>query len=332
MGHKSVVCFGEVLLRLSAPGHERLLQSNGFETCFGGAEANVAVCLSRLGHKAGLATILPDNDLGVAARAGLVGHGVELTPALTRPGRLGLYFFEAGAVLRPSKVLYDRDASAFVQHAGEIDWEIALNGASWLHVSGITPATGSGPSQAAIKAVETAAAMGISVSFDGNYRAQLWQRWQGDGPAVLRQILASTSLAFINERDIGLLLGQTFSSRKQAQDGAFEAFPNLKAMAATTRQQDSVNDQVLCGEYVTRDGRWVSREYPLVGVVDRIGGGDAFAAGVLHGLLEGHAPQDLIEFAVACGAIKHSIPGDFCLTSRSEVDALAAGSGLDVRR
>lgn len=328
-----VVCFGELLLRLTAPGAERLLQSWSLDVCVGGAEANVGVSLAGLGHDVSFASVVPDNPLGASALGELRRHGVDTAAVQRAPGRMGLYFLEPGAVRRPSRITYDRAGSAFAAAAPDVlDWSAILPGAALFHVSGVTPAIGANGAAAAQRAVKAAVSAGVPVSFDGNYRAMLWEAWDGDGPGILREILACATYAFINERDIALILKANFDDRQAAFRAAFEAFPRLKAIAATTRQQSSVDDQAIAGEIVTREGRWVSPIHELPGVVDRIGGGDAFAAGALHGLIGGRGEQYTIDFAVAAGALKHSIPGDFNRISASEVEAAIAGGNLDVKR
>lgn len=328
-----VVCFGELLLRLTAPRNERLLQSWSLDVCVGGAEANVAVALAGFGHDVDFASVVADNPLGNAALGELRRHGVSTGAVQRAAGRMGLYFLEPGAVRRPSSITYDRAASAFAEaDAGAMDWASTLPGTALFHISGVTPAIGPKSAAAAVRAVRAAVDAGVPVSFDGNYRALLWQAWDGDGPAILRDILACASYAFINERDIALILKQPFADRAAAIAAALEAFPRLQAIAATTRQQSSVDDQAIAGELVTREGRWMSPVHELPGVIDRIGGGDAFAAGALHGLIGGRDGQYTIDFAVASGALKHSIPGDFTRVSASEVEAAMAGGSLDVRR
>lgn len=328
-----IVCFGELLLRLTAPGSERLLQSASLDVCVGGAEANVAVSLAHFGHQVEFASVVAANPLGSSALGELRRHGVGTAAVKRAPQRMGLYFLEPGAVRRPSAITYDRAGSAFAEAAPDaIDLQGVLPSANLLHISGVTPAIGAKAAEAAQRAVKAAAAAGVPVSFDGNYRALLWEAWDGDGPAILKAILSEASWAFINERDIALILKSKFDNRASAFEAAFEAFPKLQAIAATTRQQASVDDQAIAGEIVTRAGRWVSPVHELPGVIDRIGGGDAFAAGALHGLLTGREPQYTIDFAVAAGALKHSIPGDFNLVSVAEVEAAMAGGSLDVKR
>ena len=246
---------------------------------------------------------------------------------------MGLYFLEPGAVRRPSRITYDRAGSAFASASPEaLDWASILQGAALFHISGVTPAIGRNGADAAMRAAKAAVGAGVPVSFDGNYRALLWEAWDGDGPAILKEILSCATYAFINERDIALILKARFEDRQSAFEQAFAAFPRLQAIAATTRQQSSVDDQAIAGELVTREGRWVSPVHELPGVIDRIGGGDAFAAGALHGLIEGRVPQYTIDFAVAAGALKHSIPGDFNRVTIAEVEAAMAGGSLDVKR
>lgn len=330
---RGVVCFGELLLRFTAPGAERLMQSPAFHVYHGGAEANVAVSLARFGHEARMVSAVPDNALGNSMLTALKGQGVDVSAVKTAPGRMGLYFLETGAVRRPSRIVYDRAGSVFAETpASQYDWPALLDGAEWLHLSGITPAVGPEPAKAALSTVNAAKRAGVRVSFDGNYRQALWEAWGGDGPALICEILESVDTAFINERDIALLLGSAPEPRAQAVERAFAAFPNLQRIAATRREQFSVADQVLSGDLFTREGHWVSRPHTLTSVVDRVGGGDAFAAGLLHGLIAGYAPQHTVEFAMAAGAIKHSIPGDWNLTNLAEVEDAISETGLDIRR
>lgn len=335
--HK-IVCFGELLLRLNAPGRERLLQSRKLEVHIGGAEANVAVSLAQFGLEAAMASIVAANALGDAALGELRRYGVDVSACQRRAGRMGLYFMTAGAVRRPSEILYDRAGSAFAEaEADAIDWPIILHDAAWLHLSGVTPAVGPKAAAAAMRAAKSAGAAGVKVSFDGNYRGQMWAAWKGDGPGVLREILSRTTLAFINERDIGLILGKSYAgdeedARQAAFADAFAAFPSLQSIAATSRRQQSVDHHRLSAIMVTRGGEWRSGEYELAGVVDRIGAGDAFAAGILHALAAGRNEQFGIDFAAAAAAFKHSVPGDFNIASADEIEQAMAATSFDVRR
>jgi len=328
----AIVCFGEILLRLSAPAGELLLQSPVVDTCIGGAEANVAVSLAHFGHDARVVSALPDNALGHAARNALRAQGVDTRGVQFQPGRMGLYFLTPGAVLRPSEIIYDRAASVFAQHAA-YDWPALLAGAGWLHVSGITPAVGPQPAAAVLAAVRAARAAGVRVSFDGNYRASLWALQGTDGAHVLKELLSHADLAFADQRDIALVLGrpELGKDRAAAMQAAFDAFPLLQRVAATIRTQHSVDHHEIKATLYTRAGMFDTASYSLPGIVERIGTGDAFASGVLHGLESGWDDAAALDFGVAAAALKHSLAGDFLAASEAQVKAVAAG-GLDVRR
>ncbi|MCX7359263.1 MAG: sugar kinase [Alphaproteobacteria bacterium] len=327
-----IVCFGEVLLRLSAPGAELLLQSPQLSVCVGGAEANVAVSLATLGHNASVLSALPDNALGHAARNELRRYGVDTSRIAFTTGRMGLYFLSPGAGGRAAEVIYDRAASSFAatDHAAT-NWSETLKEAGWLHVSGVTAALGANAAAAAIRAVTEARKLGLTVSFDCNYRAKLWQAWNGDAPAILRQILAQSDIAFGNERDIALILGGSHANAREASDAARKAFPNLKLMAATNRVQHSVNHHALAAALHTREGSWEAPAIEVTHIVDRIGAGDAFAAGLIHALRNGSDNAAAIRFALGAACIKHTIPGDFNLASAAEIEAFLAAD-LSVRR
>jgi len=328
----AIICYGEVLLRLSAPGAELLLQSPQLNVCVGGAEANVAVSLAVLGHNTRVYSSLPDNTLGHAARNELRRYGVDTSPIEFTPGRMGLYFLGPGAGGRAAEVIYDRAASSFAtsDHAAT-SWSNVLSGAGWLHVSGVTAALGAKVAEAAIRAVTEARKLGLTVSFDCNYRAKLWQAWNGDAPAILRQILAHADIAFGNERDIALILGGSPGNAREAADAAFSTFPNLQVMAATHRVQHSVNHHELAAALHTRNGSVETPALEVTHIIDRIGAGDAFAAGLIHALRTGANHNDAIRFALGAACIKHTIRGDFNLASTAEIEALLAAD-LSVRR
>jgi 2-dehydro-3-deoxygluconokinase len=334
-----VLCFGELLMRLSAPDHELLLQSARLDARIGGAEVNVAVSLAHFGDTARLLSAAPDNALGAAALAEVRRHGVETAFVRLAPGRLGLYFLTPGAVRRPSEVLYDRAGSVFAETAPQdFDFETALEGCDWLHVSGVSPAVGPKASASVLALVAAAKARGVKVSFDGNYRAKMWAAWRGDGPAVLRQILQSADLLFGDERDVALVLGCTFEGdlmarRQAAAEAAFEAFPSLERIVATVRVEHSVDDHELSATLHTRDGCvYQTPPLRLSGIVDRIGAGDAFAAGVLHGLLNPWPDDRRLAFGLAASAFKHSVPGDFNLANEAAILEAMSDTALSVRR
>lgn len=338
-GNSGFACFGELLLRLSAPGNEILLQSGSLAVHIGGAEANVAVSLAKFGHVAIMASVVADNPLGKACIGELRRHGVRTEAIHSIPGRMGLYFLTIGAGQRPSEVLYDRADSAFSLASPELmDWPAILSEVHWLHVSGITPAISPNAAQSALRAVQVARERARSVSFDCNYRAKLWERWQGDGPRILREIVAESDLLFAEERDMALILGRDFRAEPAAtrfQVAAAEmlaSFPRLKRIATTVRTQRSVDDHDLSAKLMTREGLLTTRTYSIGRIVDRIGSGDAFAAGVLHGLETGLADQPTLDFALAAACLKHSIPGDFNLVGVEDVHNLVQDVGFTVRR
>jgi 2-dehydro-3-deoxygluconokinase len=330
-----IVCFGEILLRLSTSAGEVPLQSPDFHVCIGGAEANVAVSLARFGHDVSMVSALPDNALGHAARDGVRMHGVDTRGIHFNAGRMGLYFLTPGAVLRPSEIIYDRAASVFAQtDPARYGWPALLAGAAWLHVSGVTPAVGEHAAQAALAAMRTARSLGMQIAFDGNYRASLWEMQGSDGADVLREMLSHADLAFADQRDIALVLKRpelAQGERAEAMRAAFAAFPQLKRIAATIRTQHSVDRHDLSATLFTRDGVVAARTWQLQEIVDRIGTGDAFAAGILHGLYSGWNDAEALEFGLAAAALKHSIAGDFNIVSEEQVQAACKGK-LDVRR
>lgn len=330
---KRLVCFGEMLVRLTAPAGERLLQTPQLSAHIGGAEANVAIGFSRLGGEAAMATILPDNPLGLAARDELRRHGVSTDHVKFAPGRMGLYWLTPGAVLRAASIVYDRAGSAFASALpNAIDWNTALKGAGWLHISGITPAVSVTAGEAALAAAKTAVASNVDTCFDGNYRSKLWEARGETGQSILKQLLGHATLAFIDERDIALVLGHDAGNRQQAAKAAFDAFPRLQMIAATTRQTHGVNDYSLGATLFTRTAAHQIEPIELPGVVDRIGGGDAFAAGFLYGHLTGMKEAETLAFALHSAAAKHGQAGDASHASAADIRALMSGGGLDVRR
>jgi 2-dehydro-3-deoxygluconokinase len=339
MGTIRFVCFGELLLRLSSPGRERLLQSPRFDVQYGGAEANVAVALAHFGHGAAMISTVPDNALGTAAAGELRRHGVDTGGVRTGPGRMGLYFLETGAAHRPSQVLYDRAASAFaLAPPASYDWPKLLDGAQVLHVSGVTPAVGANAAAAALAAMRAAREGGLHVSFDGNYRSKLWRSWNENPQTILHDIFACTDTLFADHRDIAIALGRQFSAAEPSQAlavaavAAFEAFPLLERVVATERSQHSVDHHDLSATMVTRKRTLGSPLQQVGPIVDRIGAGDSFAAGVLHGLFGGMSEQDSLDFGLAAGCLKHSVPGDFLRMSAHEVAEFFGERRFDVRR
>ena len=332
------LAFGEIMLRLSPPGRELLLQTPRLDVWVAGAEANVVTQLARLDHQVGFASRVPDNDLGRAAVQTLRGHGVDVSHIQFGGERMGLYFVTSGAGMRATEVVYDRAWSSFAEAPADAwDWDTILGGVDRLHLSGITPALGPVPAEAAVAVAEAAAARGIAVSFDGNWRGKLWARWDADPRAILTRIVQHADLMFGNHRDVALLLGRDdFAGegedrRRAAAQAAFAAFPRLRTIASTARHVEHVDLNRLSARIDTRTGVAQTDEVILSGIVDRIGGGDAFAAGVLHGLRTGQDEMGAARTGLALAALKHSLPGDAALFRQADIDAFLAG-GLDVRR
>ena len=332
-----IVAFGELLIRLTAPGRELLMQSPALSLCVGGAEANVAIGLSNLGHATAVVSAAPDNLLGRGAVASVRGQGVDCSSVQFRAGRMGLYFLSVGAGLRASEIVYDRTGSSFAQTpADAFDWDSILAGAGLLHLSGITPALGPESAKSTLTAARAAKRLGVPISFDGNYRAMLWESWDSDPKAILAELIGMADILFGNHRDIGLVLGQAFSGdgadrRREAADAAFAAFAGLKIIASTARHVVDADCHRIAARVDTRAGAAQTDEVAVSGIVDRIGAGDAFAAGVLHAHLRGGDTDAMAQTGLALTCLKHSLPGDASLFHQSDIDAFNAG-GLDVRR
>jgi 2-dehydro-3-deoxygluconokinase len=333
----TVVCFGELLLRLTAAGRELLLQNGRLDVHVGGAEANVAVGLACLGHETAMVSRVPDNALGKSAIGHLRRYGVSVDGVAPAEGRMGLYFLAVGAGLRPSSIVYDREGSSFaLADKNDFEWDHLLDGAELLHLSGITPALGPRSADATLAAAQAARTRGVKVSFDGNYRAQLWQRWQSDPRTILGELIGSADILFGNHRDISLLLGREFSGdgeqrRRVAAEAAFNAFPSLRLIASTARHIDDADRHRIAARVDARDDAFQTEEVVVAGIVDRIGAGDAFAAGVLHGVLGGANYEGIARSGLALACLKHSLPGDASLFTQTDIDAFLSGE-LDVRR
>ena len=331
------LAFGEIMLRLSPPGRELLLQTPRLDVWVAGAEANVATALARLGHDIGFVSRVPDNDLGRGAVTTLRGHGVDVSGIGLGGERMGLYLVTSGAGMRATEVIYDRAHSAFAEAPIEAwDWDALLQGVDRLHLSGITPALGPVPAQAAVAAAEAASARSIAVSFDGNWRGKLWERWDSNPRGILTELVRHADLLFGNHRDIALLLGRDFAHdgedrRREAAEAAFAAFPRLRHIASTARHVEHVDLHRLSARIDARGEHVQTDEVVLAGIVDRIGGGDAFAAGVLHAFRRGEDIAAAARTGLALAALKHSLPGDASLFRQADIDAYLAG-GLDVRR
>lgn len=333
----TITCFGELLIRLTPPGNRLLAQADTLDMVVGGAEANVAAALASLGHDVRFAGLVSDNALSERAVRALRAAGVDMSFLARAPGRMGLYFMEQGSGLRPSAITYDRAGSAFAEAApAAIDFAGALAGARLLHTGGITPALG--PKGVALAKAAQAAAMaaGVPIAFDGNYRGQLWAAWDSDPGAILRELVADATILIGNHRDISLLLSKQFSGegdgrRREAAEAAFTAFPKLQLIASTARHLVTSDHHRIAARVDARDTAHQTTEIDVTGIVERIGTGDAFAAGVLHRWLEGGDVQAMAVAGLALTALKHSLPGDMCLATRDMLENFDAGGG-DVRR
>jgi 2-dehydro-3-deoxygluconokinase len=326
-----------VLLRFATPGSRLTVQCDALDMVVGGAEANVAAGLASLGHEVRMLTRLPSSPLGDKARAVLGAAGVDTTHVGRDAGRMGLYFLESGAGLRPSSITYDRADSVFAGSTAEqFDFAAALDGARLLHLSGITPALGPGGVALAQAAVAAANAAGVPICFDGNYRALLWDAWDSDPRAILTDLMQSATVMIGNHRDISLLLGTTFSGegserRREAAEAAFAAFPRLQLIASTARHVVNSNHHRIAARLDARDGAHQTDEVDVTGIVDRIGTGDAFAAGVLHKWLDASGLVETAQAGLAYTVLKHTMPGDICLIGPEELDRFSL-SASDVRR
>ncbi len=331
-----VVTFGEIMLRLKAPGHERLFQSPSLEASFGGAESNVAVSLAGFGLDVAFVTALPANAVGDAAIAELRRFGVDVRFIRRSGERLGTYFLEAGANQRASKVVYDRAYSSIATAgAGVFDWDRILEGVDWFHVTGITPAISDAAAAATLEAVQAAQAKGVRVSCDFNYRKNLWKYGKAP-PEVMREIVKHIHVGIANEEDcqrsLGIELDVDVRSAHLDADQyrsltstVLQQFPNIERQAITLRESRSADSNCWSACLRNREGFMVSRRYEITDIVDRVGSGDAFAAGLIYGLLTGADDQAALEFAVAAGCLKHSVPGDFNRVSVMDVETLVRG-------
>ena len=333
----AIVALGEVLLRLAAPAPLLLHQAHSLEIEVGGAEANVLAALTALGYPARLLSVLPDSPLGAIATGTLAARGIGTGGVRRMPGRMGLYFLEPGHGRRPARIVYDRQGSAFAQAGPKsFDLAAALEGARLFHLSGITPALGPHAAALALAAVRQANTLGVPVCFDGNYRAQLWAAWEGEPQAILREIIDCADILIGNHRDIALVTGARFENegeqrRRAAAEKAFAAFPRLQLVASTARRVIEADHHAIAARVDTRNEAAQTEEIVVARIVDRIGTGDAFAAGALHGWLEGQSLADMVRTGLALCILKHGVAGDAAAFTQADVAAFWNGAG-DVRR
>jgi 2-dehydro-3-deoxygluconokinase len=323
----TVICFGELMMRLNTPHHQRFTQSAQWEIFYGGSEANVSVLLSRLGTKAGFVTRLPENDLGQAALESLRHHGVD-TSGIVRGGeRLGLYFTETSNTLRPSKVIYDRKDSSFASITpGMIPWASIFSGASWFHWSGISAAVSASGAAVCLEAVQAAKKSGITISADLNYRSTLWK--YGKQPSEIMPELLSYCDVITADLDAAAVYFGIVAEPERSREDLLtqcgkkisEKLPALKVLAMTFRETKDAGSQLYSGVLMSGGKVHPSRVVEFGDVVERIGSGDAFMAGLLYGLALDYPHAEVIDFAVAAGALKHSVPGEYAILTKTEIE------------
>jgi 2-dehydro-3-deoxygluconokinase len=335
---EKAVTFGEIMLRLKSPGHERLLQSAHLEATFAGGEANVAVSLARFGLPAAFVTALPGNTVGDACIAELRKQGVETGLIKRTSGRMGVFYLETGANQRPSKVIYDRADSAIARvKPGDFGWDQIFAGASWLHITGITPAISESAAELSLEAVKTASEKGLTVSCDLNYRGNLW-KYGKKAVEVMPELFSYADIGIANEEDCQKALGIAASVKvesgvldetlyRELTQKVLQAYPKLQVIAVTLRESRSADHNGWSACLNDRERFYISKKYEITDIVDRVGGGDSFAGGLIYGLQTYQDKQDALEFAVAASCLKHSIPGDFNLVTREEVEKLKGGDG-----
>jgi 2-dehydro-3-deoxygluconokinase len=330
------VCFGEIMLRLSPPGYERFLQSPVFQATWGGGEANVAVSLAQFGLESHYVTRLPSHAIADAAVKALRAEGVRVEHIIRGGDRVGVYFVETGASQRASTVIYDRARSAISEmKPGTVDWEKVFAGAAWFHCSGITPALGASAAACTREAIEAARRAGARVSLDLNFRKKLWS--EAEAQKTMRPLASMTDLLIANEEDLQASLGVTVPHANVTageldvqgyRAAATQVAKDLgaKQVAVTLRESVSASDNGWSAVlYDAASGAFHRSQRYDVRIVDRVGGGDSFAGGLIFGLITGRDPDASLRFAVAASALKQTIPGDFNRMSVAEVDRLAAG-------
>ena len=335
-----IITFGEVMLRLKSPAYERLVQSPVLEATFGGGEANVSVSLANYGLDTAFVSVLPTGAIGDACLREMRGFGVDVSRVVRADGRMGIYYLETGAVQRPSKVIYDRAGSTIAQaKPGDIDWDKVFDGASWLHLTGITPAISAGAAELSIEAVKAAKAKGVHVSCDLNYRKNLW-KYGKRADEVMTEIVRYVDTVIANEEDVQKALGISADSAAAVDEGEIDvelykaiagkvmaAYPNVQRVAITLRESRSANHNDWSACLYNGKDFFLSRKYAITDIVDRVGGGDSFGGGLIYGLNVYGDEKQALEFAVAASCLKHTIPGDYNRVTVQEVESLMKGSG-----
>lgn len=325
---KKVVTFGEVMLRLSTPAFQRFTQAVSFDVTYAGAEANVAVGLRNFGVPTAHVTSFPSNDLGHAAAQTLAKFGVDTSNIHFSDERMGVYFLENGAVQRAPKIIYDRFDSAFAHIKKNLfDWDSILKDASWFHYTGITPAISQGAADACLEAVTAAVKNGVKVSGDINYRRNLWQYGKSVRD-IMPGLMEKTNLMIAGEADLENCAGISGKDWEDASAKTFQSFKNLQRIVKTNRESVSASHNKISAVSVSRMGVVKSKLYDVTHIVDRVGTGDAFAAGLLYADLQGKSESEALEFATASCVWKHSVPGDHNLASAEEIETLMRGENV----
>lgn len=330
-----IVTLGEIMLRLSTPGNLRFVQSESFDVVYGGGEANVAVSCANYGHEAYFVTKLPTHEIGQSAVNALRRFGVH-TDYICRGGdRVGIYYLESGSAMRPSKVIYDRAHSSIAEaETSDFDFDSIMEGADWFHWSGITPAISDKAAELTRLACESAKCHGVTVSVDLNFRKKLWT--SAKAQSIMRPLMQYVDVCIGNEEDAELCLGFKPEANVEAGDtnaegykGIFEAMRKefgFKYIISTLRESVSASHNGWKAMIYDGNEFYVSKHYDILPIVDRVGGGDSFSGGIIHGLLTKQTQGEALEFAVAASALKHTIHGDFNMVSIDEVEALARGN------
>ena len=331
-----IVTMGEIMLRLSTPDNQRFIQSDSFDVCYGGGEANVAISLANYGNDVYYVTKLPKNEIGQSALNALRRYGVN-TEYISRGGdRLGIYFLESGSAMRPSKVIYDRkDSSISLADSSDFDFDKIFDGCFWFHWTGITPAISDKAAELIKKACECAKKHNVTISCDLNFRKKLWSTEKAQ--SIMKPLMKYVDVCIGNEEDAKLCLGFTPKADIEKGDtsasGYYEIFKemketyNFKYVVSSLRESYSASHNGWKALIYNGKEFYESKHYDIMPIVDRVGGGDSFAAGLIHGLIKYNGNQkDALEFAVASSALKHTIPGDFNLVTEEEVLSLVKGN------
>ena len=341
-----VLTMGEIMLRLKTRENERFMQSPMFEATFGGGEANVAVSLANFHMPVEYLTVLPENDMGESCIGELRRFGVGTDRIIRKAGRIGIYYLETGANQRPSKVIYDRAESTMAcAEVADFDWDSAMADVDWFHITGITPAISASAAEVSVEAVKQAKARGITVSCDLNFRKNLW-KYGVEAKTIMSEITKYTDVVIANEEDCQKSLGLNVDSElgggvdADVTSGSLdtkkyealtrkllETYPNVSKVAVTLRESHSADHNGWGACIYNGSEFYLSRHYEICDIVDRVGGGDSFGAGLIYGLRTYDSDAKALEFAVAASCLKHTIPGDFNRVSVKEVETLMGGDG-----